>query len=167
MGVRNGTRGQKGGVSDGTVAAAGAIGVIVPAMKITRIPQRRVGMAAARRIDAWHLGLELVVQVYRLTRSFPREELFGLTSQMRRCALSAPSNVAEGVERDTAADRRRFLTDARSSLSELETQLEASRLLEYITEEQLLETLELTDHLSRMLTNMKRNIKDRPPEPER
>jgi four helix bundle protein len=86
---------------------------------------------------------------------------------MRRCALSAPSNVAEGVERDTAADRRRFLTDARSSLSELETQLEASRLLEYITEEQLLETLELTDHLSRMLTNMKRNIKDRPPEPER
>jgi four helix bundle protein len=104
----------------------------------------------------------LVVQIYDATKPFPREELFGLTSQLRRAAISVPSNVAEGLERDTAPDRRNFLTRSRSSIAELETQLEASVMIGYLTEAKLFDILVTTDEVSRMLTSMRRNIRDRP-----
>jgi four helix bundle protein len=65
-----------------------------------------------RRIEVWNRGVELVVDLYELTRQFPREEIFGLTRELRRAAVAIPSDIAEGNQRHSLPDRRRFLTDA-------------------------------------------------------
>ena len=72
---------------------------------------------------AWQHAMELVEVIYKLTATFPQSEQYGLTSQMRRSAVSVPSNIAEGAGRDSVADFNRFLIIARGSLSELETQV--------------------------------------------
>ena len=80
-----------------------------------------------RDLIVWKEAMELAELVYSVTRSFPREEAFGLTSQIRRAAVSIPSNIAEGDERDTKKDSVRFLYIAKGSLAELRTQLEIAR----------------------------------------
>ena len=80
-----------------------------------------------RNLDVWMKSVDLCVQVYRLTRIFPAEERFGLSSQLRRAAVSVASNIAEGAARGTSRDFLRFLRIARGSLVELETQLEIAR----------------------------------------
>ena len=74
-------------------------------------------------LDAWKASRELVSVVYRVTQSFPKEEMFGLTAQMRRASVSVPSNIAEGAARTGSREYTQFLNVARGSLSELETQL--------------------------------------------
>lgn len=113
-------------------------------------------------MGVWNRGIELVVNVYDLTRSFPRDELFVLTAQLRRAAISIPSNIAEGNQRRSAADRRRFLNVAHGSLAEVDTQLEIATRLGYIDDAQFLATIETTDHIARMLTNMSRNLPNKP-----
>src|SRR5262249_3045343 len=81
----------------------------------------------------WQKAIELVTQVYIVTRSFPREELYGLTSQIRRAAVSVPSNIAEGQARLSPGEFRQFLGIARGSLAELDTQLIIAEKLGYIT----------------------------------
>ncbi len=80
----------------------------------------------------WQKAITLVTDVYRATQQFPKEELFGLVSQMRRAAVSIPSNVAEGQARLTQGEFRQFLGHARGSLAELETQLLISQNLGYL-----------------------------------
>jgi four helix bundle protein len=106
--------------------------------------------------------MDLYVEGHGLTRAFPRDEMFCLTSQMRRCLLSIPSNLSEGTERDSLADRRRFVTSARGSLAEVETQLIAARRLGYIDGASLRAMLTRTDRIGRMLTQLRRNIRARP-----
>ena len=77
----------------------------------------------------WQRSMQLTVAVYRLTKDFPREELYGLTSQIRRAAVSLPSNIAEGHGRLNSAEFKQFLGVARGSNSELQTQLEIARVL--------------------------------------
>jgi four helix bundle protein len=72
----------------------------------------------------WQRAMELVVEIYKLTDKFPKEEIYGIISQMRRCAISIPSNIAEGRRRDGKKDFRRFLIIAYGSGAELETQIE-------------------------------------------
>ena len=84
-----------------------------------------------RDLDVWHLGLELAETVYRVTARFPKAELFALTSQMRRAAVSIPSNIAEGRARDSTREFLHFLAISRGSLAELETQLELAIRLDY------------------------------------
>ena len=79
----------------------------------------------------WQKSMDLVVLVYRLTDLFPKSELFGLTSQMRRAAISVPSNIAEGSRRKTPKDKCHFYTLSFGSASELETQLEAGKRLTF------------------------------------
>ena len=85
-----------------------------------------------KKLKVWQLGMEIVMDVYKLTESFPEGEKYGLTSQMRRCAVSIPSNIAEGAARNTNKEFVNFLHIAQGSLAELETQLEISLRLKLI-----------------------------------
>jgi four helix bundle protein len=80
---------------------------------------------------AWQKAMDLAEAIYQLTRDFPREEIYGLTSQLRRCAVSVPSNIAEGQGRTTPGEFKQFLGHARGSLLELETQLQLAKRLGY------------------------------------
>jgi four helix bundle protein len=85
-----------------------------------------------RDLLVWQKAIALVTDIYRLTQSFPREELYGLTSQIRRAAVSIPSNIAEGQGRLTRGEFRQFLGQARGSYAELETQLIIAQNLGYM-----------------------------------
>jgi four helix bundle protein len=82
-----------------------------------------------RDLEVWQMAMELTVAVYKLTQGFPREELFGLSAQLRRSAVSIPSNIAEGQGRLNTREFRQFLGVARGSNCELQTQLEIARAL--------------------------------------
>lgn len=86
-------------------------------------------MKGHRDLVAWQKGMRLVKDVYRVTRNFPREEVYGLTNQLRRAAVSVPSNLAEGHGRLSRKEFRQFIGCARGSLLELETQLELRETL--------------------------------------
>ena len=93
-------------------------------------------------LDVWVESRLLLVKIYNLTKNFPKEEQFGLTSQIRRCSISVPSNIAEGCGRNTPKDTIRFLYIARGSLYELETQLFLSSDLGFIKKSELDDVLE-------------------------
>ncbi|MDP4529001.1 four helix bundle protein [Alkalimonas delamerensis] len=85
-------------------------------------------------LKVWQLAMDLLVDVYAISKTFPDHEKFGLSSQMQRAAVSIPSNIAEGAGRESKPDFLRFLSIARGSLSELETQLLIAQRLGYIGE---------------------------------
>ena len=87
-----------------------------------------------RNLVAWQKGMDLVIEVYKLTQDFPAGELYGLSSQLRRAALSVPSNIAEGAADRTHAQFSHFLSNALGSLNEIDTQLELSFRLGFISE---------------------------------
>lgn len=95
-----------------------------------------------KNLTVWQNAIELVTQIYRATSSFPDDEKFGLTSQMRRAAVSVDSNIAEGAARNTDKDFLRFLYIARGSLAELETQIQISVNLQLLKHGSLAENLE-------------------------
>jgi four helix bundle protein len=112
----------------------------------------------------WQKAIALVTQVYLVTRSFPREELYGLTSQVRRSAVSVPSNIAEGQARFTPGEFRQFLGIARGSLAELETQLIIAENLGYLTESGPLfeQRVEVGRRLSGLLASLRSPRRFRP-----
>ncbi len=85
-----------------------------------------------QRLDAWKVSMDLVTEVYREMQRFPKHEQYGLCSQIRRAAVSIPANIAEGAGRESKKEYLRFLAIARGSLSELETELEIAKRLEYL-----------------------------------
>ncbi len=106
-----------------------------------------------RQLTVWQKSMDVLVLVYKFTSKFPTHENFGLTSQMRRAAVSIPSNIAEGSRR-RGKDGRNFLVIAFGSGSELETQLEASWRLGYGDAADLRSTESLLDEVMRMLNKM-------------
>lgn len=110
-------------------------------------------MAHYRQLTVWQKGMDLLVAVYTYTQDFPASEMYGLTSQMRRAAVSIPSNIAEGSRR-RGKDGRHFLHIAYGSGSELETQLEASRRLKFGKETRRNECEALMNEVMRMLNVM-------------
>ena len=100
----------------------------------------------------WNLGIEIVTDVYVATRDFPREEMYGLTSQIRRAAVSIPANIAEGFRRYSPKEHKQYLHIAMGSLAELETELIIAQKLGLIAEEKMRNLSEKIDHLSRMIT---------------
>ena len=110
-------------------------------------------------LKVWQRGMDLVQQCYQITESFPPPELYGLVSQIRRSAVSIPSNIAEGHGRDHLGDYLRHLSFASGSLKELETQVLVAARLEFMGESNLHEILTSTDELGRMLTGLKRKLR--------
>lgn len=102
-------------------------------------------------LDVWKESRKLVSQVYLLSKSFPKEELYGLTNQLRRSVVSVPSNIAEGCGRQSSKETIHFLFIARGSLYEVETQLFLSKDLEYIDKEQLKNVLEQVNSCMKLL----------------
>jgi four helix bundle protein len=108
----------------------------------------------------WQKSMSLVTEVYKASANFPADERFGLTSQLRRCVVSIPSNIAEGFGRDTTNDYLRFLGIAKGSLYEAQTQLEIGRNLHFIDGSRFTELLENAREIERMLTSMMRKLKE-------
>ena len=103
---------------------------------------------------AWQEAMNLVDAVYNATKTFPKEELYGLTSQIRRAAVSVPSNLAEGAARTGRKEFAQFLSIARGSLSELETQILIAKRQGYLQNAELL--LQLSDKTSRLITGLQK-----------
>jgi four helix bundle protein len=111
-----------------------------------------------REIKIWQRSRTLVKEVYLLTKQFPKEEIYGLTSQIRRAVVSIPTNIAEGAGRGTDKDFSHFLDISRGSLFELETLIILSSDLEFISESRSIEVLEKTTEILRMLNSFQGNL---------
>ncbi len=114
-----------------------------------------------RDLEVWQRAVDLVVEVYRLTKVFPSEERFGLTSQSRRASVSIPANIAEGYGRTHRGDYLRHLSMARGSLTELETHLTIAVRLDFITRDQAMDTWNLCQEVGRMLNKLIRSLEQR------
>ncbi len=111
-----------------------------------------------RDLIAWQKAMKLVVSVYQETVRFPREELFGLCSQLRRAAVSIPSNIAEGRGRHTTKDFLHFLSIANGSLNEMETQLLIAQQLGYVAEPKTSELLAQSAEVGRLINGLRRSL---------
>lgn len=115
-------------------------------------------MAGHRDLIAWQKAMDLVREIYRRTAEFPKHELYGLASQLRRAAVSIPSNVAEGANRNSRGEFHQFVGTARGSLAEVETQVEIATDLGYI-EARVAEGLLLRiEELGRILTGLRTSL---------
>lgn len=114
-------------------------------------------MTTHKDLNVWKKSMNLVILTYRLTGQFPKEELFGLSSQMRRAAVSIPSNIAEGHGRNSDKELIRFLFISLGSASELETQILLSSKLEFLKEEGFNQLNELNNEIIRMLVALIRS----------
>ena len=107
-----------------------------------------------KELLVWQKAMQLVVDVYNLIRLLPKEETYCLSDQMRRAAISIPSNIAEGNARSSLKDMVHFLYIAQGSRAELETQLELCELIGYISKERLEPVLMQTQEIGRMLSGL-------------
>jgi four helix bundle protein len=117
-------------------------------------------MAAEKRggfrdLVAWQKAMDLVTDIYELTRSFPRDEMYGLIAQLRRAAVSVPSNLAEGYSRNSRNEFHHFVGQARGSLAEIETQIEIARNLGYVSIDRSSEMLTRIGEVGRLLTGLR------------
>ena len=113
-----------------------------------------MGYIVFKELQVWQKAMELVEEVYSLVRFLPKEEDFGLKSQLRRAVISVPSNIAEGNSRHTTKEYVNFLSIARGSNSEVLTQLLICNRLGYLTEEQTCKAINLVEEISKMLNAM-------------
>ena len=107
-----------------------------------------------RDFIVWQKAIDLSVEVYRLVKLLPREETYALSDQMRRAVVSIPSNIAEGQGRSSAKEFAHFLTIARGSQKELETQLYICTKIGYLTEEEASNALKLCEEIGKMLNSL-------------
>ena len=104
------------------------------------------------QLDAWKFSMELAKAVYQMTATFPAEERYGLSQQMRRAAVSIPSNIAEGAGRNGAKEYLHFIGVARGSLAELETQMQLAVILGFTTADHA--AFDLADRAGKLLTGL-------------
>lgn len=110
--------------------------------------------ASCRDLKVWQRSMKLVLNVYGMTRCFPKEEMYGLVNQMRRAAVSIPSNIAEGKGRLTDRDRSHFYSQARGSLLELETQILIAQELNYLSQADSETLLTSSNEIGKMLNGL-------------
>ena len=111
-----------------------------------------------RDLRVWKTAVELTLEVYRITEAFPPSERFGLTSQLRRAAISVASNIAEGHARSTRGEYRNLLSIARGSAIEVEVQLFLAEQIGYVESPMLVKARGYCDSISRMITKLKRAL---------
>jgi len=128
----------------------------------TQIADVKRGILSYRDLKVWRTGISLVGEVYRLTRRFPRDERYGLTSQIRRAAVSIPANIAEGHGRLHRGDYLRSLSVAIGSVMELETELLLAQQLGYATAEEARRASDWAGEVSRMLAAIVRALRRSP-----
>ena len=109
-------------------------------------------------LEVWELSIELVKEIYRITEKFPPSEIYGLTNQIRRAAVSIPSNIAEGQERNSAKEFRQFLAIALGSVAEIETQLIIAKQIHYLTEAEVEPFMASIDRLRKMTRGLIKSI---------
>jgi four helix bundle protein len=112
-----------------------------------------------RQLIAWQKAMVLVKHIYNLTKEFPREEIYGLTSQIRRAAVSVPSNIAEGQGRDSTKEFLHHLSISYGSLMEVETQILIAESLDYLNSEETKLILEKTAETGRLINGLLRSLK--------
>ncbi len=112
-------------------------------------------------LRVWQESMKFAIGVYRVTGNFPKHELYGLSQQLRRAAVSIPSNIAEGKGHRSDREFRSFLLHARGSLLEVQTQLMIARELQYITQEEGKQLLESSDAIGRCLNSLMNSIAER------
>ena len=107
---------------------------------------------------AWQKGIQLVTEIYALTRTFPADEKFGLTSQLNRAAVSVPSNIAEGWGRETSKNFIQFLRNSRGSIKEIQTQLIIAKNLGYITSEKFEAVTGMSEEAGKIIHGLIKSI---------
>jgi four helix bundle protein len=112
-----------------------------------------------KRLDVWNKSIDLTIDIYKISETFPRAEVYGLTGQMRRAVVSIPSNIAEGAARQTKKEFMNYLHMAQGSLSELDTQLVICSRLGYISTDTYKEIENKTETISKMLTGLIKSLK--------
>jgi four helix bundle protein len=116
-------------------------------------------MKTHRDLKVWNNSIDLVTKIYKNTNDFPKEELFGITSQIRRAAVSIPSNIAEGAARTSRKEFSKFLSIALGSASEMETQLIISRNLNYLTDKDSEYLINELTTIQKMILGLMKNLK--------
>ena len=112
-----------------------------------------------KKLDVWKLSMDLVISIYQLTYNFPEKEIYCLTTQARRAAISVPSNISEGAARNTKKEFINFLHVAQGSLSELDTQIEIAKRLEYLKENDWKSLDEVMIRIDKMLSGLIKQLK--------
>jgi four helix bundle protein len=112
-------------------------------------------------LDAWKASHALAIGVYRLTKKFPRDELFGITNQMRHATVSVTSNIAEGFSRNSPKEKAQFYSIAKGSLTELESQMLISRDIGIASNDEFLQTEQLIRQSNKLLTGLLRYTRTR------
>jgi four helix bundle protein len=115
-------------------------------------------MKTYRDLIAWQKAIDLVSNIYKVSTAFPKEEIYGLTNQMRRSAVSIPSNLAEGFGRNTKAEMARFANIAMGSLFELQTQIEIAKNIEYLNSDAYQYLTDATREVERILAAFIKSI---------
>lgn len=113
-----------------------------------------------KKLKVWQHGIDVVVDVYHFSQDFPKEEVYGLTSQMRRAAVSVPSNIAEGCGRNSDKDFGRFLDISLGSAFELETQLIIANKLEFLSTEKFGELVDKVQEEQKMISGLLLSLKN-------
>ena len=131
--------------------------------QVSRVESResRVAVSSYRDLIAWQKSMDLLVTIYAMAESFPKSEQFGLTSQIKRAAVSIPSNIAEGSSRRSTQEFLRYINISTGSLAEMETQISAAKLLGFITEEKEKTILNQCNEISRILQGLYDSLKSR------
>ena len=148
-GVRLALRGERFVLSDGGTAEC-----------LERSKEMNEKIKSYKDLKVWQEAIQLVKDIYQITLRFPKEEIYGLTNQIRRAAVSIPSNIAEGKSRYSKREFLQFLYIAKGSCAEVETQLIIASELKYIDVKTLNSVLEKCDHISRMIMSLIKGLKN-------
>ena len=115
-------------------------------------------MKSYKELIVWQKAMDLVEEVYRLIKAFPKEEIYALINQVRRAVVSIPSNIAEGQARQSKAEFLNFLSIAQGSLAEVETQLLLAIRLSYLSESETQKAMQLREEISKMLASLRKKL---------